>query len=71
MSTRLLYHALRIRGYDSVRTDYRGGEAIFIDRGLVGPAPRRGKGDKSNSAAHNAAELAGESPVVGIDCLPT
>ena len=25
----------------------------------------------SLTAAHNAVELAGESPVVGIDCLPT
>jgi hypothetical protein len=28
-------------------------------------------GVKVSSAAHNAAGLAGESPVVGIDCLPT
>ena len=28
-------------------------------------------GVKLCSAAHNAVGLAGESPVVGIDCLPT
>jgi len=29
MSTSLLYHAFGIRGYDYVRTDYRGGQVIF------------------------------------------
>ena len=29
------------------------------------------RGTKRWSAAHNAVGLAGESPVVGIDCLPT
>jgi hypothetical protein len=29
MSTRLLYHAFGIRGYDSVRTDYQDGPVIF------------------------------------------
>jgi transposase len=29
MSTSLLYHAFGIRGYESVRTDYPGGETIF------------------------------------------
>lgn len=29
MSTSLLYHAFGIRGYDHVRTDYRGGQVIF------------------------------------------
>ena len=29
MSTSLLYHAFGIRGYDDVRTDYRGGQVIF------------------------------------------
>ena len=29
------------------------------------------KGVRSGSAAHNAVGLAGESPAVGIDCLPT
>jgi hypothetical protein len=29
------------------------------------------RGVKPCSAAHNAVGLAGESPVVGIDCLPT
>ena len=29
MSTSLLYHAFGIRGYQYVRTDYRGGEVIF------------------------------------------
>ncbi len=28
MSTGLLYHAFGIRGYDYVRTDYRGGQVI-------------------------------------------
>ena len=28
-------------------------------------------GVRPSSAAHNAVGLAGESPVVGIDCLPT
>ena len=28
-------------------------------------------GDETMAAAHNAVGLAGESPVVGIDCLPT
>jgi transposase len=32
MSTSLLYHAFGIRGYDYVRTDYRGGETIFTIR---------------------------------------
>ena len=32
---------------------------------------RTGNGDAASSAAHNAVGLAGESPVVGIDCLPT
>jgi hypothetical protein len=27
--------------------------------------------DRASSAAHNAVGLAGESPVAGIDCLPT
>ena len=30
-----------------------------------------GLGVRPSSAAHNAVGLAGESPVVGIDCLPT
>ena len=38
-------------------------------------AERRGlwgsPGVRPSSAAHNAVGLAGESPVVGIDCLPT
>jgi transposase len=29
MSTSLLYHAFGIRGYQYVRTDYRGGEVLF------------------------------------------
>ena len=29
------------------------------------------RGGRSGSAAHNAVGLAGESPVVGIVCLPT
>src|SRR6516165_11914022 len=29
MSTSLLYHAFGIRGYDYVRTDYRGGQVTF------------------------------------------
>lgn len=29
MSTRLLYDAFGIRGYEYVRTDYQGGQAIF------------------------------------------
>src|SRR5262249_19149393 len=29
MSPSLLYHAFGIRGYDYVRTDYRGGQVIF------------------------------------------
>jgi transposase len=29
MSTSLLYHAFGVRGYDHVRTDYRGGQVIF------------------------------------------
>ena len=33
--------------------------------------PGRLRGVKPCSAAHNAVGLAGESPVVGIDCLPT
>jgi transposase len=32
MSTSLLYHAFGIRGYEYVRTDYRGGETIFTIR---------------------------------------
>jgi transposase len=32
MSTSLLYHAFGIRGYDHVRTDYRGGATIFTIR---------------------------------------
>jgi transposase len=32
MSTSLLYHAFGIRGYDYVRTDYRGGATIFTIR---------------------------------------
>ena len=33
MSTSLLYHAFGIRGYEYVRTEYRGGEVIFtIDK---------------------------------------
>jgi transposase len=32
MSTSLLYHAFGIRGYQYVRTDYRGGEVIFTIR---------------------------------------
>jgi hypothetical protein len=29
------------------------------------------RGVRSGTAAHNAVGLAGESPAVGIDCLPT
>jgi transposase len=32
MSTSLLYHAFAIRGYEYVRTDYRGGEVVFTIR---------------------------------------
>src|SRR4051794_41904901 len=32
MSTSLLYHAFGIRGYEYVRTDYRGGATIFTIR---------------------------------------
>ena len=29
MSTSLLYHAFGIRGYEYIRTEYRGGQVIF------------------------------------------
>ncbi len=29
MSTSLLYHAFAIRGYDTIRIEYRGGQVIF------------------------------------------
>ena len=29
MSTSLLYHAFGIRGYEYIRTDYRGGQVAF------------------------------------------
>src|SRR6185437_12933333 len=32
MSTSLLYHAFGIRGYDYIRTEYRGGEVTFTIR---------------------------------------
>ncbi len=36
------------------------------------PEPAGGlRGVRDGSAAHNAVGLAGESPVMGIDCLPT
>ena len=41
---------------------------LFID-GALGALG--GLGVRPSSAAHNAVGLAGESPVVGIDCLPT
>ena len=38
---------------------------------LLGSSGSRVLGVRPISAAHNAVGLAGESPVVGIDCLPT
>src|SRR5208337_3620313 len=42
---------------------------LGLDRDFTAPLSRNG--DAASSAAHNAVGLAGESPVVGIDCLPT
>jgi transcriptional regulator with XRE-family HTH domain len=39
--------------------------------GFAGSEPGQLRGLRPNSAAHNAVGLAGESPAVGIDCLPT
>ena len=55
------------------------GETRSSDRARRAPLPysvpvygvRALRGVKPCSAAHNAVGLAGESPVVGIDCLPT
>ena len=44
---------------------------LMAARMEAGTCLRGPKGDGSRSAAHNAIGLAGESPVVGIDCLPT
>src|SRR5271170_6799468 len=56
-----------------------GGETCplrFLERGARNLSGRvvcrvgEGKGDITDTAAHNAVGLAGESPVVGVDCLP-
>ena len=48
------------------------GDAASIDDGHRGLAAEVGEvGVRPGSAAHNAVGLAGESPVVEIDCLST
>jgi hypothetical protein len=42
-----------------------------VGRYLANFRKMRRCGVRPISAAHNAVGLAGESPVVGIDCLPT
>ena len=44
---------------------------IFCLVQTIGGALVTGLASRLGSAAHNAVGLAGESPVVGIDCLPT
>ena len=49
------------------------GQGLRMGMAVLVPAEgyRKAIGVRPSSAAHNAVGLAGESPVVGIDCLPT